>query len=465
MIFKKFIELDKDKTKIGVVGDAMIDQYYHVNIKKISPEFPIPVMASDCESSLDQPGGAANVAYQFKDFNVEVNLISFIDKLSKDFFVSKNLDVSLSVEIDVKIPRKKRFYSQGFPTYRWDVEKFLYGIEDIHSQSNKLKNKSIDQKFDCIIFSDYEKGVFCNDWPQELIKKYPLTIVDPKSNDINKWKGCTVFKPNAKEAICISGKNNLIDAAKFLKDVLDCKGVVVTNGGDGIVIVTDEVLEIKPNKKIKAKSVIGAGDCFIAFLGLSLARGFSIEESVEISWHAGFNYVQNQYNQPLLKSAFFDVLDQKRITPDFSNRDYKLVFTNGCFDGGLTAGHVECLKFAKQQGDKLVVAINSDASVKRLKGQERPFVPLDQRMNIVAALEFVDYVVSFEEDDPLELVKKIKPDIIVKGGDYNLKDVVGNELAEVRICPKYECLSTTQKSSIKEWRIDLLHKIKKIIDI
>lgn len=465
MIFNKFLELDKNKTKIGVVGDAMIDQYYHVNVKKISPEFPIPVMLSECENSLDQPGGAANVAYQFQDFNVNANLVSFIDKEAKDFFVSKNLDVSLCVEIQNKIPRKKRFYSEGFPTYRWDVEQQLYGIQNIDVLCEKLKNKCIDQKFDCIIFSDYEKGVFHTDWTQDLIKKFPLTIVDPKSIHIDKWKGCTIFKPNAKEAIDISGKSNLIDAGKFLRDHLQCKGVVITNGGDGIIVVSDNALEIKPDKRIKAKSVIGAGDCFVAFLSLALARGFSIEDSVEISWKAGFNYVQNQYNQPLSKSIFFDSLDQKKILPDFSNRDYKLVFTNGCFDGGLTAGHIECLKFAKQQGDKLIVAINSDESIKKLKGQERPFVPLDQRIKIVAALEFVDYVVSFKEDTPIELIKSIRPDILVKGGDYDPKSVVGNELAEVRICPKYDCLSTSQKAEIKEWRGDLLEKIKKIIDI
>lgn len=452
MNFNKFLDADKNKTKIGVIGDAMIDQYYHVNVKKISPEFPIPVMLSECENSLDQPGGAANVSYQFQDFNVDVNLVSFIDKEAKDFFTSKNLNVSLCVEIENKIPRKKRFYSGGFPTYRWDVEQSFYGADNIDFLCERLKNKCIDQKFDCVIFSDYEKGVFHNDWPQDLIKKIPLTIVDPKSAHIEKWKGCTIFKPNAKEAIDISGKPNLIDAGKFLKDYLQCKSVVITNGGDSVIIVSDNVLEIKPDKRIKAKSVIGAGDCFVAFLSLALARGFSIEDSVEISWKAGFNYVQNQYNQPLKRSIFFDSLDQKKILPDFSSRDYKLVFTNGCFDGGLTAGHIECLKFAKQQGDKLIIAINSDASIAKLKGQERPLIPLDQRIKIVSALEFVDYVVSFEEETPIELIKSIKPDIIVKGGDYDPNNVVGSEFSEVRICPKYDCLSTTQKVQIKEFR-------------
>jgi D-beta-D-heptose 7-phosphate kinase / D-beta-D-heptose 1-phosphate adenosyltransferase len=465
MIFKKFLDLEKNKVKIGVAGDAMIDEYYNVHVKKISPEFPIPVMASEHENSIEQPGGAANVAYQFQDFNADVSLISFLDQNAKEFFISKGLNVSLSVEIDSKIPRKKRFYSDGFPTYRWDVENKLYGLKDIEYYCNKLKNKSFDQKFDCLIFSDYEKGVFYNEWPQELIKKYPLTIVDPKSIDIEKWKGCSVFKPNAKEAFEITGKSNLLDAGKFLRDNLECDSVVITNAGENVLIISNQISEIKPEKRINARSVIGAGDCFVAFLSLALAKGFSIEESVEISWKAGLNYVQNKYNQPLKKNIFLDNLEQKKLTPDFSQRDYKLVFTNGCFDGGLTAGHIECLKFAKQQGDKLIVAINSDNSIKKLKGQERPFVPLDQRIKIVSALEFVDYVVSFEEDTPFELIKKIQPDIIVKGGDYNIEDVVGNQFAEVRICPKYDCLSTTQKSEIKEWRSILIKKIKGIIDI
>lgn len=465
MIFEKFLNSDKNSVKIGIVGDSMIDQYYHVDVQKISPEFPIPVMHSPEDKSLDQPGGAANVAYQFQDFNVDVKLISFIDKEAKDFFISKNLDVSLSLEISEKIPRKKRFYSNGFPTYRWDVEKVLYGLSDIDNQINKLRNKTIDQRFDCLIFSDYDKGVFHTGWVQDLIKKCPLSIIDPKSKNIDKWKGCTIFKPNAKEAQDITGFKDLKDAGKSLRDYLECRHVIITNGGDGIIIASDEISEIRPDRFTKAKSVIGAGDCFVAFLSLSLSRGFSIEEAVEISWKAGFNYVQNLYNQPLSKNIFLDDLDKKKIIPDFLNRDYKLVFTNGCFDGGLTAGHIECLKFAKQQGGKLIVALNSDASIKKIKGPERPLIPLDQRMKIVSALEFVDYVVSFEEETPLEIIMAIKPDIIVKGGDYKSDDVVGNNLAEVRICPKYECLSTTQKYQIKGWRSDFLEKIKKIIDI
>jgi D-beta-D-heptose 7-phosphate kinase/D-beta-D-heptose 1-phosphate adenosyltransferase len=465
MIFEKFLSLDKDKIKIGVIGDSMIDQYYHVDVQKISPEFPIPVMHSLEDNSLDQPGGAANVAYQFHDFNVDVKLISLIDKDAKDFFISKNLDVSLSLEINEKIPRKKRFYSNGFPTYRWDVEKVLYGTPDIDLHIFKLRNKIIDQNFDCLIFSDYDKGIFCTDWVKDLIKKCPLSIVDPKSIEIDKWKGCTVFKPNAKEAQYITGFKDLKDAGRCLRDRLGCKYVVITNGGDGVLVISNEVLEITPDNFTKAKSVIGAGDCFVAFLGLALSRGFSIKESVNISWKAGFNYVQNLYNQPLSKNIFLDILEKKKILPNFLNRNYKLVFTNGCFDGGLTAGHIECLKFAKQQGDKLIVALNSDLSIKNIKGPERPIIPLDQRIKIVSALEFVDYVVSFEENTPLEIIRNIKPDIIVKGGDYDPKDVVGSNLAEVRICPKYDCLSTTEKYQIKDWRSGFLEKIKKIIDI
>ena len=126
-------------------------------------------------------------------------------------------------------------------------------------------------------------------------------------------------------------------------------------------------------------------------------------------------------------------------------RNYKLVFTNGCFDFGLTRGHIECLTFAKAQGDKLIVGLNSDSSIKRLKGNNRPILPLEDRMHIMAALECVDYVYSFEEDSPLELIKKLKVDVIVKGSDYQKEKVVGYGLAEVIICPLVKCISTTEK--------------------
>ena len=453
-MFEKFLSLNSiKKPKIGVVGDSMMDQYYHVDIKKISPEFPIPVMHSTTDRPENRPGGAANVVYQFKNFNVDSKLISFVDNEAKLFFESQSINTDLCLLIENNIPRKRRFYSDEFPTYRWDVELDLYGFsDDIIEKCSSLSKKIAENNFDALIFSDYEKGVFYSDWPQNIIKRHPLTIIDPKSKNIDKWRGCSVFKPNAKEAQNITGIQNLVDAGKFLKDKLECKAVVITNSGSGILVITDSVLEIKSNKKNEVKSVIGAGDCFISFLALFLSHGFSIEEAAPLSWEIGLKYVKNSYNKPIEKNDLLDFFDKKIHCPNFLNRDYRLVFTNGCFDGGLTAGHIHCLKFAKEQGDKLIVGINSDSSIKKLKGQERPFVALEERLKIVAALEFVDYVVPFDENDPLEIIKKIKPDVIVKGGDYNLENVVGKEIAEVRICPKYECLSTTEKSKILGWK-------------
>jgi D-beta-D-heptose 7-phosphate kinase/D-beta-D-heptose 1-phosphate adenosyltransferase len=173
---------------------------------------------------------------------------------------------------------------------------------------------------------------------------------------------------------------------------------------------------------------------------MSLALGLNILESAEIAWEAGVVYVKNKYNQPLHPNDFST---SKIVDPQFlTERNFKLVFTNGCFDI-LHAGHLESLKFAKFLGDKLVVAVNTDESVAENK-PGRPFVKLKDRMSLLASLEFVDYVVSFSEKTPLEILKTIRPDVVVKGSEYSKENIVGNDfIPEVVVCPMIEGLSTT----------------------
>jgi D-beta-D-heptose 7-phosphate kinase/D-beta-D-heptose 1-phosphate adenosyltransferase len=265
----------------------------------------------------------------------------------------------------------------------------------------------------------------------------------------SKWYGCTIFKPNYKEAILMTGTKDWKKQCDILMKETNCKVCIITNEGKGVYYKTyDEYGEYVPKNTINVQSVVGAGDCFISFISICQSLNLSIKESIEIAFFASSIYVQklNGYAIDLndLKKHH-DNCNAKIVNSDFEFNSNDLVFTNGCFDAGLTPAHIECLKFAKKQGEKLVVALNSDNSVKRLKGEKRPIYSLEDRMKIVSSLEFVDYVTWFEEDTPLEIIKKIKPKKIVKGGDYHPEDVVGKEYAEVIIFNFQECVSTTEK--------------------
>jgi D-beta-D-heptose 7-phosphate kinase / D-beta-D-heptose 1-phosphate adenosyltransferase len=446
---EKFHQLNENgpRLKIGVVGDAMVDQYYDVRVLKISPEFPISVMHSEQDTSEDFPGGAANVAYQFKHFNVDSKLISFIDQDASSCFSNRGINTELCLVIESQIPRKRRFYSGDFPTFRWDVEKSGYGLEnlvDCRSQLHQIV-QNCTSDFDVMIFSDYNKGVLTKVPDLSLAK---ISIVDPKAGDLSRWRGCTVFKPNQQEALALSGKSTIAEAGSFLLDCLDCQAVVITQAGQGISVFERQgVSEFRPTSPSPpAESVIGAGDCFTAFLAMGLGRNLTVLEAAELAWRAGTLYVKNRRNKPLDVESLMDWFNpalKKFVKPEsLVHRDYKLVFTNGCFDL-LHSGHVESLRFAKNHGDKLVVAVNSDASVSRLK-PGRPIVGLADRMKLLAALEVVDFVVSFDEATPLEIIERIKPDVLVKGAEYKKDDIVGgNIVKEVILAPMIPGLSTS----------------------
>lgn len=452
-ILEEFLKLDKkSEIRIGVIGDAMIDEYFSVSVKKISPEFPIPVMHSDNDFPIEFPGGAANVAYQFKHFNVNCSLMSFIDKGADVSFSLKGLNTALCLDIDGKIPRKRRFYSDNFPTYRWDVEKHHYGLgPDLDKKCFKLyeKAKRICDTFNVVIFSDYDKGVFYN-YTNKIIAESTISIVDPKCGDLDRWRGCTVFKPNLKEAHEFTGEKTVKEAGLQLLERLQCEAVIITQAGDGVTVFEQgNICEIKPTQKITAaESVIGAGDCFTAFLAMAMGRGMRVCQAAEVAFQVGTLYVRNRHNKPISSEDIVRQYDPtvSKVIADpleyFRTRDYKLIMTNGCFDI-MHAGHLELLKYAKSLGDKLVVAVNTDSSVTSIK-PGRPFVTLKDRVKMLSALEFVDYVVTFNESTPLSIIKDIKPDVLVKGAEYEKEKVVGYGIVEVVLAPMVEGLSTTK---------------------
>lgn len=293
------------------------------------------------------------------------------------------------------------------------------------------------------ILSDYDKGVFPNS--MYSLPKNVITIVDPKNPPLAKWKGCTVFKPNAVEAFRLSdGLTDWKDQCDYFQDKLECQSVVITMNGNGVVGKSNgSYFEHHPIQRIEARKTSGAGDCFVGVLAVAIAHGMSVSDASSVAYEAGALFVQQHSRNPITpwalqkQSKFINV-------EDLENRNYKLVMTNGCFDI-LHSGHLESLRFAKSKGDKLLVAVNSDESVKRFKGEKRPVISLHERMEMLAALEFVDFVISFNEDSPYDLIKAIRPEVLVKGADWKDKGgIVGGDLVkETFFVPLVEDRSTT----------------------
>jgi D-beta-D-heptose 7-phosphate kinase / D-beta-D-heptose 1-phosphate adenosyltransferase len=458
--------VNKYRPKIAVVGDCLVDQYYSIVADKLSPEFPIVRMLGTEENpTIAVPGGAGNLANQFKHFNTDVKLFGFLDIDSQPLYQSTGVDIS-GCEIipsPAYIPRKRRFYQDNFPLCRWDIEVPNYGLKNaIDYQMDLLESYNKDE-FSVTIYADYNKGVFAGNKTQWFEKERDtISIVDPKAGPVHIWNGCTIFKPNAKEAQELSGIPSAYwqNQCDFFQRQLGCLAVVITHGGDGVYgKVGEKYFDYHSPYSSNCESVIGAGDCFIAMLGLAMAHALDIVDAVKIAYEAGAVYVGKKYNEPI---TFYEIM--RRLDPiggkevgakylaDVAKKE-KLIFTNGVFDAGLTANHIDYLQKAKSYGDKLVVALNSDESTRRLKGDNRPILSLEERMKIVAGLQSVDYVTGFEEDTPLELIKKIMPAAVVKGGDgYIRENVVGYGIVDVIITDKFEGMSTTEK--LKKLNID-----------
>lgn len=435
----------------------MVDEYHAVTVNRISPEFPMPIMHSERDRPVKRPGGAANVAYQFKHFNVGVTFHCFMDRQADRVFLRHGVrpwSMTSCENINAKLPIKRRFLDNGIQVKRLDIERPNCGLSE--DAINFVTKQLIDTTArtamtpDVVILSDYNKGFFASEEYRVLDAfKHSKTIVDPKKGPLSKWKGCTIFKPNASEAYNLTGKTQWKEQAKHLQNELECEAVVITSSAERVSGVwKDEFFCYQPGRKVEVESVVGAGDCFGAIFAACIGHGFTIPEAAEIAWNAGAIYVQGKMNRPIVPA---ELVPDGIVEPyDLQSKDFKLVLTNGCFDV-LHKGHMETLKFAKSKGDKLVVAVNSDASIKRLKGESRPLVPLEHRMAVLSSLKFVDFVVAFDEDTPFEIIKTIHPDVLVKGGDYDPKTIIGADIVrEVHVAPMINDPGSSSSSLLDE---------------
>jgi D-beta-D-heptose 7-phosphate kinase / D-beta-D-heptose 1-phosphate adenosyltransferase len=450
-----FIKQTK-KVKIACVGDILIDEYHHGETTRISPEFPSLVFRTSKEKPIVYPGGAVNVYLQLKHWkNADVRLVGLKEK---DLDLGVNADYCVDLLTGFN-PRKLRFYSNGHHLpLRWDKESSEYGEPEIESLRKKVYHSFVDllKNFDpnVVIFSDYNKGLFTHELAKKMMDacRDRITIVDPKCVPIHCWAGCTVFKPNSKEALEMSSSwhDNWEDRLKSIQSVTE-SAVLVTRNGDGFVGLDDEFFSYISKIKTEVCGVVGAGDCFAAILALGLGYGFSLREAAEFAYEAGAEYVRHPFNRPITPYELHKRVDKigakSVIIGELIELKEQLGGTwgvaNGCFDL-FHQGHLSLLKYAKDHCDFLVIAINDDASTKRLKGSRRPIIPLDQRISMLTVCDYVDFVIPFTEDTPLNLIEKIVPQVIIKGSEYKGKEVIGEKISKVVFAPQLEGISTTR---------------------
>jgi len=434
----------------------MIDKYLWGECNRVSPEAPVQIINVKKETTV--LGGAGNVAHNLVTLGSNVEVLSIIGGCEisnelRSLFKEINLGADyLIVQKDRVSSKKTRIISSQQQVIRYDIE----SDEDISEASEKKlidKYKSIISKFELVILSDYGKGVITNYVAQEVIKianSYEIkVIVDPKGSDYSKYTSAYLLTPNKKEAteatgIYISDKKSLKDALIQLKNFCKLNTSVITLSEDGIAIFDDQ-FRTHPTVAREVFDVTGAGDTVIAALGYALAAKQDIDMAVVLAnlaagivvgkigsattsfeeiirYESSLNH--SDCNENVLSlDRFHIILDELRKSKK------KIIFTNGCFDI-LHIGHVKYLEESKKLGDVLIVGINSDDSVAKLKGKNRPINTLNDRCCVIASLKSVDYVIPFEEDTPIELIKSIVPDILVKGGDYKNKVVVGEEIAK-----------------------------------
>ena len=463
-------ELKEKNPNIIVIGDLILDKYLWGNCDRISPEAPVQIIDIDSDSYF--LGGAGNVANNLISLGANVTVLSVVGQCGT---ASKITDLLKTAKVNSKhiifeknrrTSQKTRLISSQQQVIRFDRETLNDISED--SQDNLIAIfSSIVNDYDFVVLSDYGKGVLTEKLTQSIIKiskeNDVKLIVDPKGSDYSKYKGAYTITPNKKEAVLATGINitdteSLTNALIQLKDNLKLDKSLITLSHDGIAAYDIELKEF-PTSAIEVFDVTGAGDTVIASLAFALSSGLSFENAIKLSNLAAGVVVAKigsatasieeiiEFESKLHKSSFEDhIKDRREIKTILDSNKIlgkKIVFTNGCFDI-LHIGHVKYLQEAKRLGDILVVGINSDSSVRKLKGSPRPFNSEKDRSSIIASLESVDYVVIFDEETPEKLIKFILPDTLVKGGDYQNRTIVGQEFVnEVKLINFVEGKSTT----------------------
>lgn len=439
-----------DSAQVLVVGDLMLDRYWHGETSRISPEAPVPVVKIN--QMEDRVGGAGNVALNISSLGAGASLVGVV---GHDDDAQTLLETLYSAGIYTDIQRaenkptitKLRVISRHQQIIRMDFEE-PFGPGDVTQIRAKatamLPNVSV------MVLSDYAKGVLAQ--PQELIaeaKKCGVKVlVDPKVEDCSRYRGATLLTPNLAEFEALVGpcsnEHMLVTKGIELLNELKLEALLITRGEQGMTLLRNDHNALHlPARAREVFDVTGAGDTVIAVAAAALAAGEELVNAVALANLAAGIVVGKlgtvPVSAPELRRAVYleqgyqrGVVNEAQLQGDIKDareQGEKIVFTNGCFDI-LHAGHVGYLEQARKLGDRLVVAVNDDNSVRKLKGQGRPINTAERRMAVLAGLESVDWVLSFADDTPERLLEMVRPDTLVKGGDYQKEQVVGWEIVE-----------------------------------
>ncbi len=460
--------------RVLVVGDLMLDRYVIGEVERISPEAPVPVLRH--AQRYERPGGAANVAMNLAGLGCKAILCGFWGSDGEQAELARLLEgarVDTVGVVSSSLPTisKTRIVARTQQVLRLDIEsREAYPPEEM----DRLKQRATElvSKVHAVVLSDYAKGVLSREVCEAVIRAARATsvpvLVDPKTRDLSKYSGATTVCPNLAELSLATGvpareTAELLKAARLQMLEHEFAFMTVTMSERGITILKPEGEYHSPARAREVFDVSGAGDTVIATLAACMAGRLRVESAVELANLAAGIVVgkvgtvpiaQHELIAALTPSAGITsgekILDFERVArrvAEWRAGGETVVFTNGCFDL-LHVGHITLLEDCRRFGSKLVLGLNSDASVGRLKGPTRPIVGERERARVMAALASVDAVVLFGEDTPLELIRALKPDVLVKGGDYSVGTVVGHEEViaaggRVEIVPTVEGFSTT----------------------
>ncbi len=443
----------KFQIKIAVFGDVMLDEYLWGDVKRISPEAPVPVHS--VKNTTCTPGGAANVALNIKSSECDVSLFSHVgndetaEKLKSSLKLLSIDTTGLLVRSDMPTVKKTRIVTSSQQIARIDFE----GPKPLSEKdSDRILDDFRVEDFQIVVLSDYNKGYltayFCQKILEKCASKNIPVIIDPKSADFTKYSGAFLVTPNYQEA-CIalgcdeSEKPDPVKLANALLDRYKFKNALVTMGSKGMVWASaDGKTSTLQALAQEVFDVSGAGDTVLAVMAMSLGAGESFPAAMELANFAASVVVRKRGTQPIFLKEFDKLTNAGGLPSETKNKimtkeqfvargrdGKKIVFTNGCFDL-LHAGHVDYLEAARARGDMLVVGLNSDESVQRNKGKSRPIIACGQRARVLAALSCIDAVIVFDEDTPLRLIQTIVPDVLVKGADWDKADIVGRDVVE-----------------------------------
>lgn len=470
----QLIEGEWRNKHVLVVGDVMLDRYIWGDVERISPEAPVPVVRVVKQS--EQPGGAGNVAMNVVGLGAKATLIGFRGDDRDGHALERSLQGAGVTPMTVCVSThptttKLRVVGGKQQMLRLDIEiAENYPAEALASLLSAAE--STIPQVDAIILSDYAKGVVTEEVSQQIIRmarslRVPV-LVDPKQRNFGRYRGATTICPNLSELSLSSGISHhdldgLLAAAQKMIVDLDLEYLTATMSEKGIALLRRDSKSIAPAFARQVFDVSGAGDTVIATLALALAGGLAMEVAVQLANVAAGIVIGKVGTVPVNRNELLVALkpeielqaEEKIVSLEILRErasawrlaGQRIVFTNGCFDL-LHIGHVTLLENARREGDQLVVAINSDASVRALKGPSRPIVGERERGRILAALSAVDAVVVFPEPTPLQIIEALRPDVIVKGGDYTEDTVVGAKEVlswggRVKIIPTVEGFSTS----------------------